>query len=531
MQKIKVINEKKDSLIKGAFSLTVSVIIVKIIGFLYKVPLSHIMGDEGMGYFNSAYTVFTFFYMICSGGVPRAISIVVAEFDTKGNTLASKRVFILAMRIFLCIGIIFSILLMLFSGFFSSLIGSSLSAFSLFLIAPSLAFVAASGVIRGYLNGKRKMVPIAVAEVVEGSIKFVFGLALALLAARLKYAYYMISAFAVLGVTIGSFVGSLFLYIYAKNIKNAEKTEQYENNHISDRTIIWRVVKIAFPITLSSAIMGISNIIDLGMIIKRLTYSGMTEADAVSLYGNFTTLAVPLLNLVMALISPISASSLPHLTSYYNSKDKGGLKKLNEALLKFTAIFTVPMSFAYFLFSREILLLLFNDESAGIAAVLLSILSPAVILMPILTITNTVLESAALPRFSLISMLAGAFIKLILSYFLIGRLGIAGAPISTGVSYAFSLILSLFFERFACGIKIFISKILFAPILFSAASVGISRIMYIYTSDGKDNLPLFLIFALISCVLYMTFLCLFMRKDIEEAVAFVKLNKKEQFTL
>ncbi len=530
MQKIEAIDKKKDSLMKGAFSLTLSVIIVKVIGYIYKVPLSHIMGDEGMGYFNSAYTIFAFFYMICSGGVPRAVSIAVTEFDIKGNTAASKRMFILSLRIFLAIGITFSILLMLFSGFFASLIGSNLSAFSIFLVAPSLTFVAASGVIRGYLNGKGKMVSIAIAEVIEGGIKFIFGLLFALAAARLNQPYYMISAFAVLGVTIGSFSSSCFLYIYLKKLKKGYKAEQCSQKTISDLELIKQVVKIALPITLSCAVMGMSNVIDLGMIIKRLVSIGVSEAEAVALYGNFTTLAVPLLNLISALTSPISASALPHLAASYR-EDKEKFRSLNDGLLTFTACVATPVSFAYLFFSKEILLLLFNDESAIAAYILLSLLSPAVIFMPILTIINTVLESAAFPKLSLFSMLIGAAVKITCGYFLIGKFGIVGAPLSTSLSYAVSMILSALFAKIVCGAGFSPFKVFFAPFLFSAASVGMAKTLYTYISDESDNLVLFLLFAFISAVVYLLFILIFIRKRLKTILEFVKINKKRQKAL
>ncbi len=525
------IKQNRDSLIKGAISLTVSVIIVKIIGFIYKVPLSHVMGDEGMGYFNSAYTVFTFFYMLCSGGVPRAVSIIVTEFDIKEQGVYAKRVLSLALKMFLSIGIVFSLSLMIFSDFFANLIGSSLSAFSLFAIAPSLSFVSASGVLRGYLNGKGKMVPIAVSEVIEGSIKFIFGLTLALVATNKGYAVHMVSAFAILGVTIGSFVGSLFLFICTKIYKNEKKTEQKIANNYINKEIIKRILEISIPITLSSAIMGISNIIDLGMIMKRLISSGIDAEAAVSLYGNFTTLAIPMLNLIMALISPLSSSSLPHLTANYTAKKTADFKKLTEQIFAVTATVSLPISFAYLLFSGEILNLLFNAESAIIATPLLSLLSPAVIFMPLLTVANTILEATSHPKFSLISMGCGAIVKLVMGYVLIGRVGIYGAPVSTSASYAVSFVLSLIFIRLFSKVRLPVFEVIWKPFVFSCFSIGISRILYIYLSHGEYNLPMFIFCAFLAMVLYALLFGIFMHNKIIEALIFVKLNKKHENAL
>ncbi len=526
MIKNKISDTKRDSLVKGAFSLTLSVIIVKIIGFLYKVPLSHIMGDEGMGYFNSAYTVFTFFYMLCSGGVPRAISIIVTELDTQGKNLDVHRVFLISLRMFLSIGFFFTLILMLFSRFFASLIGSTLSAFSLFMIAPSLTFVAAAGVIRGYLNGKGRMIPIALAEVIEGSVKFVFGLVFALVASLHGFEYYMISGFTVLGVTFGSFIGSSFLYIYSKKENSKEKTQQYTDCSITNKEILKRIIKISVPITLSSAIMGISNIIDLGMIIKRLISTGISEVEAVSLYGNYTTLAIPMLNLISALTSPLSASSLPHLTATCTLDKNDKFLKLTNNIFEFISLIAVPISFAYMFFSQEILILLFKDESALSASPLLSLIAPAVVFLPLLTMLNTILESAGIPKFSLISMFVGAVVKLICGYIFIGNIGISGAPLSTSISYFVSFIISFAFAALFCKIGISPIKHIFPSILFSFASIGIAKVLYNRFSVGNNTI-LFLICSAFSIVLYICFIAVFMRNRLNVAVSFVKINKKQ----
>ena len=210
----------KDTLLGGALALTVSVIIVKIIGFFYKLPLSHILGDEGMGYFNSAYSIFTFFYMLCTGGIPRAVSITVTESLAKGRGEGASKILGVCLKLYVSIGIIFTLILMLFSSGFARLIGNSQAAFSLFCIAPSLSFVAASGVLRGYLNGRMRMKEIAFSEVLEGAVKFIFGLMFAMLGVRADMPTHMISALTILGVTSGTFVGTLFLSVCSKSEKN-----------------------------------------------------------------------------------------------------------------------------------------------------------------------------------------------------------------------------------------------------------------------------------------------------------------------
>ncbi len=528
----KELNSSK-RMVSGALSLTLSVIIVKLIGFLYKVPLSRILGDEGMGYFNSAYTVFTFFYMLCSGGIPKAVSILVTEMDVSGKRENANKILSISLKIFLAIGIAFSLCLMLLSKNFASLIENDLSAFSLFCIAPSLAFVSASGVLRGYLNGKRKLISVAVSEVLDGCIKFVFGLTLSYIAYRKNYAPAVISAFTVLGVTIGSFVAALFLYISAKIVKSDENTGQNSEGSISTGEIIRGILRISLPITLSSAVLGASNMIDLGMLIRRLVASGVGHADAVALYGNYTTLAVPMLNLVGALITPMATSALPELTGLYTLGMRDGFVALEKRLIGICAWFALPMSFAFIMFPEEILCLIFDDASAKVAARLLCLLAPSVVFLPMLTIANTALEAAEKTKLPLLSMSIGIVFKLAAGYVLIGNpdVGIAGAPIGTTLCYAVSLFISLIFVSRYLGIRLPMFSLLIKPALVSFISVGCAKLLYDTVCTSQFNAAKFILSAVAAALLYVIISALISRKELIGVIDFIKIHKKSKATL
>lgn len=517
-------------LAKGALSLTLSVIFVKIIGFIYKVPLSHILGDEGMGYFNSAYTVFTFFYMLCSGGVPRAVSIMVTEMSVKGDKDNVGRILSVALKIFVSVGIAFTLIFIFFASFFANLIGNSLSAFSLVCIAPSLTFVSASGVLRGYLNGKSKLSSVAIAEMLDAGVKFIVGMSFALFAVRLGHGAPMISAFTVIGVTLSSFVGSLFLFVNVIIDKKHDKTEQKCDSRVSNLEIIKRIFRISIPITLSSAIMGISNIIDLGMIMKRLIDAGASSEDAIAIYGNFTTLAVPMLNLIMALVSPLSTSALPHLTEHNVLGNRNDFSDFCQKVINITALISIPISFAFLLFSKEILMLLFNDRSAEIAAPLLSLLAPSVAFLPMLTVCNTVLEASSHTKAPLVSMSIGAIFKIAVSYVLIGipKIAIMGAPIGTDISYGISFIISaaLMFKYSKVRYTVFLS--LWKPFICSFLSVGISKSIYEYLTKGTFSPLIFIIFVIIAIVLYFIPMGIILHKQEFWVSNFVKINKRRK---
>ena len=523
-------NERKRdvNVVKGALALTLSVIFVKIIGLVYKVPLSYVLGDDGMGYFNSAYTVFTFFYMLCSGGVPRAVSILITEMRVKGREETVPSVLRVALAVFVSLGAVFTLVFICFSGAISRMIGNSLSCFSLVAIAPALTFVAASGVLRGYLVGYGKMGSVALSEMLDASVKFIVGMSFALFALRRNLSSPMISAYTVIGVTLGAFIGSVILFISVNITKKEHKTEQKLQNRIKPRTVIRSILEVSLPITISSAIMGICNIVDLGMIMRRLGAIGIPEAQAVALYGNFTTLVVPMLNLVTALTSPIGTSALPRLAEDFARNDTRGFKEFFGRTVSVTAFFTVPIAVGFSHFPFEILSLIFKDESARAAAPLLVIIAPSVVLMPLLTMVHTALEASKHQRMPIISMLVLAAAKITSSYVLIGRLGIGGAPLGTTVSYALAFAVSVAILGFSVKVSPFVFLGLLRPMLCAFLAVGTGRRVYDAYSQRADQMLLFIICVMICIALYFIFMILLSMISGKKSFFSVIFNKKRE---
>ena len=132
-------SNSKTDLLRGAVSLSIAAFFVKVLGVAYKIPLSHILGDDGMGYFNTAYTVYTFFFLICTAGVPKAITILVTEnkIDNRKSIMALLKT---AKTTFFIIGISLAIIFVSFSFPIARFIGNKRSAFAMISIAPAIPF-------------------------------------------------------------------------------------------------------------------------------------------------------------------------------------------------------------------------------------------------------------------------------------------------------------------------------------------------------------------------------------------------------
>ena len=203
-------NENKSKLLSGALILSLSTLVIKLLGVVYKIPLANYLSDEGMGYFNSAYTVFSFFYLICTAGVPKAVMIL----ESKTPHLRESRERI---RISLCffgaLGFLFMLGLIVFSSPLSRFVGNSNSRFTLVSIAPSILFVSMGGVLRGKLSADMHLGQVAISQLIEAVGRLALGLLFAEVGVRKFLPLPIISAMTILGVTLGSSLGFVYLYV------------------------------------------------------------------------------------------------------------------------------------------------------------------------------------------------------------------------------------------------------------------------------------------------------------------------------
>lgn len=436
--------ENKEGMLKGTFVLMVSTLIVKFLGVVFKIPLASFLGEEGMGYFNSAYTVFSFFYLICTAGVPKAIMILESRENKK--TEANQDRIKIALWCFGLFGFITSVILFLLSPLFAKLVGSDLSKFTLAVIAPSIFFVAMGGVLRGKLTAELNLISISISQLVEAVGRLLLGLYFAKLGIKASLPLPIISALTVLGVTVGSIFGFVYLYICYKTKKRKLIIRQKERIRLSNiKTTIKDILTISLPITASATVMSLGGIIDLSIVIRSLRSIGYSEIEATALYGNYTTLAIPMLNLAVALITPISVAYVPIFSKLFGDKDHSKLKNTVNESIQTVSLVSIPLTLGLYTYSEQILRLLFPTANIAVGASLLRILCPSIFLTGILLVLNSVLESTGNQKAPIISMLLGSVVKIVSCLILIKSKGInlSAAPIGTSLCNLTALTVSL----------------------------------------------------------------------------------------
>lgn len=471
-----IILKNEKTFLNGVLFLTVSAAFAKICGVLFKIPLFSVIGDEGMGYFNSAYVIYTFFCVFTTSGLPVGLSILVSDSAFVREKRAWRR---RAMIAFGTPGFVIGLSMMLFPGAYARLIGNPGSEYSVFVMGPALFFVCLEGVFRGYFQGRKNMLPTAVSQVVESVFKVGMGLALSFLAAARGCSADVLAAYALTGITAGSFFGFLYLLMTsaAENLK--EPSEAPDAAVVRVRT--GRLMAVVLPVSLSSVVVSVSSLVDLTVVMHRLAASGFDPVSANRIYGNYSGLAIPFFNLPSVLIAPIASVLIPHIREARASGKACEVSILGEATVRLSVLLSAPCAVILGIFSREILGVFFAPSSALEAAPLLSLLAPGIVFVSVTSVCAAFLQASGHRKFPVFSLLAGACLKAGVCWFLIGSRGIVGAPIGTLASGVLTAALNLIYIEKNRLIVFSFKKSLAAPfaalILCAAAAIASKHLL------------------------------------------------------
>ena len=466
---------KKNNASIRALTMTLGAFVVKVLGFLYKIPLSRFLGDEGMGYYNSAMTVYAVFYILTSSAIPKAFSIIL----TRGRIQYTKRSYKLAsiafIAIFLIAGVISGALLFYLSDKISMLMGVKDAYVAIKFVAPAIIISSGVALCRGYLLSLNKLTPVALSEVIESMLKLLCGIYFIILSEHRHLSLTQTSAFATLGVSVGAFVS--FLYLIICILKGNKEHYQFGNGNFMFKGFLSSLIKITVPIAMTSLLVSFSNVIDMGLINKRLIASGVSSVDAIAQYGNYSTLVLPLFSFVSSIAAAYSLSSFPKLSKLYESKSM--VKFANEANSAIPTLLScsIFLALCFCFFGEEYFEVVFVNNNTAQGALLLRIMSPAAVFISLSTYINTVLEARGNTLAPLITLGLGILFKIPISYYTIAKFGIVGCAFSSVISYGIGFIISYYIIRKKEGIHIITIKNVLYSLIRGALPLTVSLLL------------------------------------------------------
>ncbi|MBQ8357242.1 MAG: oligosaccharide flippase family protein [Clostridia bacterium] len=468
-------NEKK-KLFGGVAVLMPATLFTKIIGLFYKIPLIAIVGVTGMAYFLAAYHIYSMLFVLSATGLPTALSLQIARSVAAGQTRAVRRIFGVALTLFLSLGLGGTVLLLAGAPALAARLAMADAAASIVAIAPALLLAAFIGAAKGYFQGHQRMVPTALSEVLEAAGKLGFGLGFALLAKHRGLPVPVVAAYAIFGITAGLALAALVLAVLLVADAVKRRGEGREGALPSRRGGLGELLRVALPVTVSASVMSLVTLIDTALISGRLQAAGFAPAVANAMYSSYGNLAVPLYNLVPSLLSPITLALMPLLGAALSKGEAEGGRIALSSALRLSALVSIPAALGLGIFARPILSLIYagQNEAIELAAPLLSILALSVVPAALITLTGAALQATGHTVIPVLAMGAGALVKLALEVLLLPMQGIHiyGAPISTLACNLTVLIIEAIALSRALPFGFFSGKDLFRP--FAAALFGVA---------------------------------------------------------
>lgn len=434
--------QKQNSFFGGAAILAAGILIVKLIGMFYKIPLINIIGEAGAADFNNAYNIYAVLLTVSTAGLPVAVSKLVSEANALNRRNQVRRTFRLALVLFLTLGLISFLVMFFRADALAGMMNDSKAAAGIRALAPAVVCVGCLAALRGYSQGHSNMAPTSVSQIIEALCKLVVGLGLAFWLVKQGKDPDVAAAGAITGVTVGTVVALIYMVLDFFLSRGREDT------HGTDRpdsagSILANILKIAVPITLSSSMVGIVTVIDSSLVQGQLQSAlDLTEQASRTLYGNYSG-ALNIYNLPTSLMAAITASVIPAVSAALARRDRRGAARITGSALRITALLSFPMGVGLFVLGTPIIRLLFPKLNVAVAGPLLSTLGIATPFVCMVLVCNSVLQAHGFINLPVIVMVLGGIVKIVNNYNLVGAIGIAGAPVGNILCFGLALVLDL----------------------------------------------------------------------------------------
>ena len=439
-------NGKKQNFMHGAAILTVGVVIMKLLGAIYKVPLGNILGDYGYGIFLATYNVYNIFFTLSTAGLPVALSRLIAEADARGEDSLKEKTFRSAIVTFAAIGMVFSLIMFFGNQWLATVyLVKPDAAMSVRAMAPAILLVCLVSAYRGYCQGNGNMIPTTVDEVLEVLFKVISGLAISAMLVHAGRGLPEASAGAILGVSIGSVVSLCYMIVYKH--RNYRRTAISGEVADSSLKIAGTILKIGIPISLGASIMAILSSLDPGICHSRLAAAGFSEHEAGVLFGVYGKVQT-LFNLPAAFMTPLTIAIVPAVAGAIAKGNRTEAEKTSEDAMRMASVISMPMGVGLATLAFPIVNVLYpNSHLAGPG--LLRIMGVASFFVCIVLMENAILQASGKERLPMIALITGSVVKIAVNWIIIAipSINIFGAPVGTLIGYLCMAVLDYIFIR------------------------------------------------------------------------------------
>lgn len=574
---------KKQSLLNGAIVLVIATAFVEIIGLLYKIPLTELIGTVGRGYTGTAYNIYIPIYNISMAGLPVAISKLVSQSVVQGHFNDVKKIFKVAFRMFFVTGMIGTAVLLILAYPYVKTMDAMASLPSIIMIAPAVFVCCVMATYRGYYSGLRNQNPSAISQMCEVLGKLTFGLGLAYFVQKYGLSRFdagltvfgvqcgtreeAISAIApyaaaasIFGVTMGAVTSLLFLILRHKIVGDKITKEELQSSPApqSGKAIAKMLLAVAVPVVISTLVMNITNLIDSWSIQYRLKTAIDSDLslitamynEALSLAGKMSNtelksylygayeIALDFRNLVPTITTTLGMSAIPVLSEAWTLKNKLMIRSSVESVMRIAMIISLPAGIGMAILSRQLLTIVYGSSSSvSISASVMTLYGCFTFVMAATQPLINMLQAIGRADITMKSVSAAAVVKVIINFILVGipAINIKGAIIGTFCFYLITVSVNLVSLVRETGISINFKSVFFKP-LFCAALCGGAA--WAFTGLSGNFMPDFVLngritsetvsamIGIIAAVVFYLLALLFSRTIVKEDVKMLPKGEK-----
>jgi len=448
---------KSNFVVQGTI-LAAAGILVRIIGVIYRIPLRQTLGSTAMGYYSTAYDVYSLFLLLSSMSMPLAVSKIVSARVAKRQMKNAYRAFIGAMIFSVIIGLVFSLSMYFGAGVIADFSKYSEAKLSLQILAPTLFIMSILGVMRGYFQGLGTMIPTAISQVLEQIANCILSIVCGIYLMKVGDELGQGEAYASAGVTIGTLAGAttaliFFIFVFfmyrgmLRRQMKRDLTEKLESYGGLTKVLFFTIV----PVLLSTTIYNFSNLFDsviFGNIMSG--YYKIPESEYTSTWGIYSSEYRLLTNVPVAVASALASAIIPSLVRSVNEGNKRQVLSKIDTAIRFVAIIAIPVGIGLSMMAGPVLYILFPDPQTYNQSVhLMRLAIFTVLAFSISTITNGILQGIDRMKTTVINASIALGIHLVLIFVILyvfngGIVGVVISDISYGIIICLLNIWSLY---------------------------------------------------------------------------------------
>lgn len=402
-------NSSKNNFIMQAGILAAAGIISRIIGLLYRGPLQSVIGNLGLGYYQSAYNYYTIILLISSYSIPSAISKAIAQKLGEKEYRNAHRLFHGAMIYVLVVGGIASLFLFFGAGLFVS--GAAVTVLRTF--APTIFVYGILGVLRGYFQAHKSMAQTSVSQILEQIANAVVSVGAAYLLIQMfmgtmevpadQAGQVMRATYGAVGSALGTGVGVLVALLFMAGVYALNRgmilrrVQRDRHEHVDSYGQIFKnITLVVTPFILSTAVYNLSSTVNNSIYTK--WYPSLRNLDTVSIYekyGIFSGQSLTMSNIPIAFASAMASAMIPSVAQLMAARDVKGAREKIGLAVKTTMVISIPCAVGLFVLAKPVISLLFTNKTAeelNLAAALLMTLSLSVIFYALSTLNSSILQ-------------------------------------------------------------------------------------------------------------------------------------------